>query len=92
MNKDQVAQVIADRVGGTKKEALAYVDTFLDVVKEQLIEGESVSLVNFGKFETKLRKERIGINPQTKEEMKINALKTVRFNVGKGLREDVKNS
>lgn len=92
MNKEDIAQKIADRKGITKKEALDNVNDFLDVVKESLVEGERVSLVNFGNFDVKERKARTGRNPQTGESMDIPAQKTVSFKPGKDLRESVKAS
>lgn len=90
MNKEQVAQKLAEKNGVTKKEALESIDALLDIITEELVSGESVSFVNFGKFEAKMRKERIGRNPQTKEEMTIEAQRTVRFQAGKGLKDLVK--
>lgn len=92
MNKEQIAQQIADTKGVTKKEALDQVNDVLETIKQALVSGEKVSLVNFGNFEVKERKERIGRNPQTSEQMHIPAQKTVGFKPGKDLRESVKAS
>lgn len=92
MNKEQVAQKVADKMGVTKKEAMEHIDSLLTIVTESLIEGEAVSFVNFGKFERKTRKERKGRNPQTKEEMIIPEQDTVSFSVGKGLKDAVKKA
>jgi DNA-binding protein HU-beta len=91
MNKEQVALKVAERLDSTKKDALLHIDALLEVITEAVIEGETVSFVNFGKFEAKLRKEREGLNPATKEKMIIPAQKSVRFQVGKGLKDAVKN-
>ncbi len=90
MNKEQVAQKVAEKIGVTKKDALEIIDATLEIISEELVAGESVSFVNFGKFEAKMRKERIGRNPQTKEEMVIEQQRTVRFQAGKGLKDRVK--
>lgn len=92
MNKEQIASQVADKMGVTKKEASEYIDAFLDIVAEQLVQGESVSLVNFGKFDVKMRKERKGRNPQTREEMIIPAQRALSFSAGKGLKDRVKNA
>lgn len=90
MNKEQVAQKLAEKIGVTKKDAVESIDALIEIISEELVAGESVNIVNFGKFEAKMRKERVGRNPQTKEEMTIEAQRTVRFQVGKGLKERVK--
>jgi len=92
MNKEQIAQTIADQKGITKKEALDNVNDVLEAVKQALVSGERVSLVNFGNFDVKERKARTGRNPQTGEQMNIPAQKTVGFKPGKDLRESVKAS
>lgn len=92
MNKEQIAQQIADQKGITKKEALDNVNDVLGAIKTALVAGERVSLVNFGNFDVKERKERTGRNPQTGEQMNIPAQKTVGFKPGKDLRESVKAS
>lgn len=90
MNKEQLAQNIADKKGITKKEALDNVNDVLKAIKDALVSGDRVALVNFGNFEVRERKERIGRNPQTGQEMKIPKQKNVSFKAGKELRESVK--
>lgn len=92
MNKEQVASQVADKMGVTKKEAAEYIDAFLDIVSEQLVQGETVNLVNFGKFEVKMRAERKGRNPQTKQEMIIPAQRAPSFSAGKGLKDRIKKA
>ena len=60
-----------------------------DAITEALVAGDSVSLVGFGKFEVKNRSEKMGINPRTKEPMKIAASKLPAFRAGKALKDAV---
>ena len=92
MNKETLAQNIADKKGITKKEALDNINEVLDGITEVISQGERVSLVNFGNFEVKERKARLGRNPQTGEPINIEAQKTVSFKPGKELRERAKQS
>lgn len=92
MNKEKIAQQIADQKGITKKEALDNVNDVLGAIKDALVSGERVTLVNFGNFEVKERKARTGRNPQTGAEMDIAAQKVVGFKSGKELRDAVKGS
>ena len=90
MNKKQLVAKIADKLGVTKKETAAFLDAFVEVVTEALSRGENVKLVGFGTFEVIHKKERKGVNPQTKKPIKIPAKKVPKFKPGKDLREAVK--
>ena len=51
--------------------------------------GEKIQLVVFGTFEVRERAERTGINPQTKQTIKIAASKNPVFKAGKALKDAV---
>ncbi|MCD6407216.1 HU family DNA-binding protein [Candidatus Aerophobetes bacterium] len=89
MNKADLVNEVAGKVGITKKEVQNVVDAFIETVKNSLSRGEKVTLVGFGTFQVMERKERRGINPQTRKEMKIPAKKVPKFVPGKLLREKV---
>ncbi len=61
------------------------VEAFSDVLKEQLGKGERVVLLGLGTFSVVDKPERTGINPRTKEKIKIKARKAVKFKAGSGL-------
>ena len=61
----------------------------IDVISEALRQGEKVQLVGFGSFEVKVRAERMGRNPQTKEPIPIPASKAPVFKAGKALKDAV---
>jgi DNA-binding protein HU-beta len=90
MNKVELIAAVADKTGITKKDAENIITAFTDIVTEALANGEKVSLVGFGTFETKTRASREGINPRTKEKITIPASKTPGFKAGKVLKESVK--
>ncbi len=89
MNKAELIAAIAAKTGETKKAAEEIVNAFVDVVTEELKNGEKVQLVGFGSFEVRKRAARKGRNPQTKEEIKIPASKAPVFKAGKALKETV---
>jgi DNA-binding protein HU-beta len=90
MNKVELIAAVAEKTGITKKDAENIITAFTDIVTEALAQGEKVSLVGFGTFETKTRASREGINPRTKEKITIPASKTPGFKAGKVLKESVK--
>jgi DNA-binding protein HU-beta len=87
MNKAELVERVAEATGKTKKEAGLVVDTVLQTISEALQNGEKVTLIGFGNFEVKERAARTGRNPQTGEEIQIEASKVPAFKPGKQLKE-----
>lgn len=75
----------------TKVEAETNLNVFMDLVEELLVSGKEVSFTGWGKFKVVQREERKGRNPQTGEEIKISAKKSIKFKPGKKLDEKVNN-
>ena len=89
MNKTEFIAAIAEKAELSKKDAEKALKAFVDVVTEQLKEGEKVQLVGFGTFEVSERAAREGRNPQTGKTMKIAACKAPKFKAGKALKDAV---
>ena len=90
MNKNELVVKMAEKSGLSKKETEAALKAFTDTVGEALENGDKVQLVGFGTFETRVRAEREGRNPRTKEVIKIPATIAPAFKAGKELKERVK--
>ena len=69
----------------TKIDAEKKAAAFLAVIEEGLVGGEDITFLGFGKFEVADRAARTCRNPQTGEEMEVEAKKVVKFKAGKGL-------
>ena len=89
MTKTELISAVALKAELTKKDSEKAVAAVFDTITEALVAGDSVSLVDFGKFEVKNRSEKMGINPRTKEPMKIAASKLPSFRAGKALKDAV---
>ena len=89
MNKTELIAAIAEQAEISKKDAEKALKAFVDVVTEQLKEGQKVQLVGFGTFEVSERAAREGRNPQTGKTMKIAACKAPKFKAGKALKDMV---
>ena len=89
MNKTELIAAIAEQAEISKKDAEKALKAFVDVVTEQLKEGEKVQLVGFGTFEVSERAAREGRNPQTGKTMKIAACKAPKFKAGNALKDAV---
>ena len=89
MNKGDLVNEVA-KILNTKKEAQAAVDGLFDVITRTLKKKEDVTLVGFGTFKVDRRKARKGRNPQTGEEIKIEARNVPKFVASKALKDAVK--
>ena len=89
MNKTELVAAIADKAGLTKKDADKALAAFIDVVGTELKKGGKVQLVGFGTVEVAKRAARTGLNPLTKEKIKIKASKAPKFKAGKALKDKV---
>ena len=89
MNKQQLVNAIAEKASLSKKDAELALNAFTMSVEEALVAGDKVQLVGFGTFETRVRAEREGRNPRTKEVIKIPASIAPVFKPGKELKERV---
>ncbi|MCL2235207.1 MAG: HU family DNA-binding protein [Defluviitaleaceae bacterium] len=89
MNKSELVSAVAEKADITKKDAEKFIQTFVEVVTDELAKGGKVQLVGFGTFDVAERKAREGRNPQTGAPMKIDASKAPRFKVGKALKDAV---
>ena len=90
ITKKELAEVLSEKYGYTKKEANEVVTTLLDEVAENLKKGVTTDLSGFGKFVVKTRKARTGINPATGQKIEIAASKAPAFKPAKALKELVK--
>ncbi len=89
MNKLDLIASVADGTELPRTKAAEVVDAVFAAIEGALKKKEEVRLVGFGTFATAERKESMGRNPRTGEEMKIPASTSVRFKPGKGLRDSV---
>ncbi len=80
MTKADIIDRVCERVGGfSKKEAADLVESVFDVMKTTLEMGEKIKISGFGNFVVREKKERVGRNPQTGEEILISARRVLTF-------------
>ena len=90
MNKTELIAAVAEKAELSKKDAEAAITAMVDAITEALTQEEKFQLVGFRPFAVKVRAERLGRNPKTKEEIHIPASKTPVFKAGKALKDAVK--
>ena len=90
MNKTELIDKIAAGTGLTKIDAKKALETTIDAIKGALKAGDKVQLVGFGTFDVVEKPSREGINPATKQKIKIAAKKVAKFKAGAELADAVK--
>ncbi|MET7370071.1 HU family DNA-binding protein [Streptomyces sp. NPDC005566] len=91
MNKAQLVEAIADKVGGRQQAADA-VDVVLDAIVRAVVAGDRVSVTGFGSFEKVDRPARYARNPQTGERVRVKKTSVPRFRAGQGFKDLVSGS
>jgi len=91
VNKAQLVEAIADKVGGRQQAADA-VDVVLDAIVRAVVAGDRVSVTGFGSFEKVDRPARYARNPQTGERVRVKKTSVPRFRAGQGFKDLVSGS
>mgnify|MGYP001574041224 CR=1 FL=1 len=93
MNKAELCEQIAAKLGSNKKEVEQVLDIFEETVINTLKAKQEVTLTGFGTFSAKERSSRMGVNPQNPtERIQIPAVTIPKFKAGKGLKDALKAS
>jgi nucleoid DNA-binding protein len=81
---------ISEESGLVQQQVLDVIQKTLDYIAQALAKGDKVELRNFGVFEVKVRKARIGRNPNAPEtDVPIPERSVVKFKAGKEMRAEV---
>jgi len=90
LTKRELVVQISRETGITQQEVFAVIQQTLDLITDALAGGQDVELRNFGVFEVRLTKSRVGRNPHKPEtDVVIPARATVKFKSGKIMRQRV---
>ncbi len=89
VTRKELAAAINDKLGVSQRNGAELVDKIFAVMKDTLISGESIKLVQFGTLTVRDKAPRRGRNPRTGESMTITKRKMVSFRPSKRLREQL---
>jgi len=79
LTKADIVQEIYKNHDLTKAEATEAVESFLRLSKDTLVKGSDLLLSGFGKFNVRDKNPRRGRNPQTGEDLTLDARRVVTF-------------
>lgn len=90
ITKRDLVMELSNRTGQTQVQVFEFLQITLDLITEQLANGNDVTLRRFGTFEVRVTKPRIGRNPNIQgSEMEIPARSVVKFKAGLELKSKV---
>ncbi|HPB31342.1 MAG TPA: HU family DNA-binding protein [Candidatus Sumerlaeota bacterium] len=87
MIKIDMARELAEALNVKDKESLEIIDSLIESLREVILENDRLEIRDFGVFQIKTRKERVGRNPKNKKEYPIPAHKALTFKPGKELKD-----
>ncbi|WEK47580.1 MAG: integration host factor subunit alpha [Candidatus Andeanibacterium colombiense] len=89
LTRADLAEVINRKLGFSRAESLAMVETILDHMSVALAEGENVKISGFGTFLLRDKKQRVGRNPKTGIEVPITPRRVLTFRASQILKDRI---
>ena len=90
MTKQDLVRTLVKDTGITQDMAGKVCNAMFDIIKDALLDGDSVTLTGFGTFTVKERAARTGRNPRTGKAIDVPACRAVSFKPSKNLKEAFK--
>ncbi len=87
--RSTLSEAVFKNVGLSRNESSALVDSVFNEILKSLIDGDDVKISSFGTFIVRSKRERIGRNPKTGEEVPISARSVVTFRASNVLKTRV---
>jgi integration host factor subunit alpha len=87
LTRAQIAENVYERANLPRPEAEKLVDQFFAVIRDTLLQGETVKLVGFGQFTVRRKNARPARNPRTGESAVVTARQVVTFKASHKLKE-----
>ncbi len=89
ITKKELIDRIAERTQAKRVTVKCIVQAFLDEIVDELCKNNRLEFRDFGVFETRTRASRIAQNPKTLERVEVPAKRTVKFKMGRLMRENL---
>ncbi len=89
ITRADLSEAVHREVGLSRSESLDLVNQVLQEIGDTLVKGESVKLSSFGTFEVRFKKERIGRNPKTREEVPITPRRVLTFRASQVMKKKI---
>ena len=91
MNKATLINVIAEQTGVSKKTTEQVIDVLLETITQRIKAGEEVTLTGFGRFSSRVRTARLGVDPlNPTQKIQMPEVLVPKFKAGKALKDALK--
>ena len=87
LTKKDLVNVVYMQLGFSKQISENLIEEFFSLISLNLKDQKKIKISKFGTFSLREKKERIGINPKTKEEKKISKRNVILFKASKEFKE-----
>jgi DNA-binding protein HU-beta len=87
MNKTDLVKYVSDKTMITERDAGIIVDVLLNGIKEGIMDGERITIQNFGSFFHSRRAARKAVNPKTNEPVDVPEKIVVKFKLADAVNE-----
>jgi len=87
--RQSLADLVYKELGISKFEASNFIDDIFDLISFELEKKNKVKIANFGAFNIREKKQRIGRNPKTKEDKIISSRTVITFKPSKILKNKI---
>ena len=85
-NKEFIAE-LSEQLEWTQVKVSEVLADTVDIISSRLADNATITIPNFGVFETRKRSERISVNPQTKQRFLVPPKICVNFRAASNLKE-----
>ena len=89
ITKKELIDRIAERTQAKRVTVKCIIQAFLNEITNELCEDNRLEFRDFGVFETRTRAARVAQNPKTLERVEVPAKRTVKFKMGRLMRENL---
>ena len=92
MNKAQLAEVVAAKIGLSKRQAEDAINLIFGTITDVLRSDDEVTITGFGAFSSRVRKGRTGVNPRNPvQRIQIARVRVAKFRAGKPLKDALRS-
>ena len=92
LTKKELIDMLYAELNVPRKECINLVESFFDIIKDELAKGNNITISGFGKWSVRQKSPRIGRDPQTGGKITIDARRVITFKSAPKLRSIVNHA
>jgi integration host factor subunit alpha len=89
LTRADLSEAVYAAVGLSRQESALLVDVVLEEIMQALVAGEQVKLSSFGTFSVRHKRQRVGRNPKTGQEVPITPRRVLVFRASQSMKDDL---